>query len=74
VAREERRDGGGTTRASRALRDGSGSVLVLLAIVTLSLSIWTLLDRDYLAAMLLSTVGLGVLRAAVSLLRPSIGE
>lgn len=71
AARDERREAGPT---SRVLRDTSGLVLVTLAVTTICLAIWTLLDRDYLAAMLLSTVGLGVLRAAVSLLRPSIGE
>ncbi len=58
----------------RALRDGAGLVLCVFAVATLGLSIWTLLGRDYLAAMVLSTVGLAVLRASVSLPRPSIGE
>lgn len=63
-----------STPTSRALRDASGVVLVAAALVALGGSVSTLLERDYLGAMLLSIVGLAVLRAAVSLLRPSMGE
>ena len=73
MAREPRGATAGTP-ASRAMRDGSGVVLVAAALTALAFSVSALLERDYLAAMLLSTMGLAVLRAAVSLLRPSMGE
>lgn len=73
MAREPKPATNGTP-ASRAMRDGSGVVLVAAALASLGWSVSTLLERDYLGAMLLSTVGLAVLRAAVSLLRPSMGE
>jgi hypothetical protein len=58
----------------RALRDGSGIVLVLAALAGLFFGVVELRERDYLASMLLLLTGLAVLRAGVELLRPTVGE
>lgn len=58
----------------RALRDGSGLVLVILALAVLFGGVVELGDHDYLAATLLLLSGLAVLRAGVELLRPTVGE
>lgn len=58
----------------RALRDGSGFVLVILALAALFGGVVELGDHDYLAATLLLLSGLAVLRAGVELLRPTVGE
>lgn len=57
-----------------ALRDGTGLALVALAIGLLFFGIRTLVEHDYLAAMLLVTSGLSVMRAGVEILRPTLGE
>jgi hypothetical protein len=58
----------------RVLRDGSGLLLVLVALATLFGGVAQLRDHDYLASMLLLLTGLAVLRAGVELLRPTVGE
>lgn len=59
---------------ARALRDGTGLVLVVAALAALFSGVVSLRDHDYLASMLLLLTGLAVLRAGVELLRPSVGE
>lgn len=59
---------------ARALRDGSGVLLVLAALGTLFYGVTRLRDHDYLAAALLLLTGLAVLRAGVEILRPTVGE
>lgn len=59
---------------ARALRDGSGFLFVIVALAALLFGIAELRDHDYLAALLLLLTGLGVLRAGVELLRPTVGE
>ena len=59
---------------SRTLRDGTGALLVLSALVTLSLGIVELRGHDYVAALLLSVTGIALVRAGVELLRPTVGE
>jgi hypothetical protein len=58
----------------RAVRDGSGLVLVIVALAALFWGVVELGGHDYLAAMLLLLTGLAVLRAGVELLRPTVGE
>jgi hypothetical protein len=58
----------------RAVRDVSGLVLTVAALVALGWGILQLHHRDYLAAMLMLLTGLAVLRAGVELLRPTVGE
>jgi hypothetical protein len=58
----------------RAVRDGSGLVLVIVALAALFWGVVELGAHDYLAAMLLLLTGLAVLRAGVELLRPTVGE
>jgi hypothetical protein len=57
-----------------ALRDGFGLLLVVVALSALAFGVRELRGHDYLAALLLLSVGLSVLRAGVELLRPSVGE
>jgi hypothetical protein len=59
---------------ARALRDGFGLVLVVLAIAALFWGVVQLGEHDYLAALLMLLTGLAVLRAGVELLRPTVGE
>jgi hypothetical protein len=58
----------------RAVRDGSGLVLVIVALAALFWGVVELGGHDYLSAMLLLLTGLAVLRAGVELLRPTVGE
>jgi hypothetical protein len=58
----------------RAVRDGSGLVLIIVALAALFWGVVELGDHDYLAAMLLLLTGLAVLRAGVELLRATVGE
>lgn len=58
----------------RALRDGTGLLLVIVALGALFAGVVQLRERDYLASMLLLLTGLAVLRAGVELLRPTVGE
>ncbi len=58
----------------KALRDGSGAVLVVVSLATLTLALSELGNHDYVAAILLVVTGLTVLRAGVELLRPTVGE
>lgn len=58
----------------RVLRDGSGFLLVVMALAALFYGVVELRAHDYLAAMLLLLTGLAVLRAGVELLRPTVGE
>lgn len=59
---------------SRHLREGSGAILIVSALVLLSLGIAHLRDQEYVGAVLLVTTGLALVRAGVELLRPSMGE
>ncbi len=58
----------------RVLRDGSGLLLVVVALAALFWGVVQLRSHDYLASMLLLLTGLAVLRAGVELLRPTVGE
>ena len=58
----------------RAVRDGSGALLVGAAIAVLFWGVLQLRAHDYVAAVLLVITGLSVLRAGVELLRPTLGE
>jgi hypothetical protein len=53
------------------LREGSGLVLVLAALAVLFQAVTVLRGRDYLACILLSLIGVSLMRAGVELLRPS---
>ncbi len=59
---------------ARVIRDGSGLLFAVLALAALGAGVVELRDHDYLAAALLLVTGIGVLRAAVELLRPTVGE
>lgn len=56
------------------VRDGTGALLVGVAIAALFWAIVQLRAHDYLAAVLLIVTGLSVMRAGVELLRPTLGE
>jgi hypothetical protein len=58
----------------RALRDGSGILLVAAGFAALCWGVLQLHAHDYLAAMLMLLTGLAVIRAGVELLRPTVGE
>ena len=58
----------------RAVRDGSGVLLIGAALAVLLWGVLQLREHDYVAAILLVITGLSVLRAAVELLRPTLGE
>ena len=58
----------------RAVRDGSGVLLLLSALVALAIALGQIQAHDYVAAILLVVVGLSLLRAGVELLRPGMGE
>lgn len=58
----------------RAVRDGSGVLLIGAALAVLFWGVLQLREHDYVAAILLVITGLSVLRAAVELLRPTLGE
>jgi hypothetical protein len=59
---------------SDGLRAGSGTLLVIAALATLFHGVTSLRGRDYLACIILVLAGLSLMRAGVTLLRPSIGE
>ncbi len=56
------------------LKDGAGYVLLVVALVALFAGVAAAADHDYLASALVLGTGLAVLRASVTLLRPTIGE
>ncbi len=56
------------------LREGSGGLLLLASLGTLFYAIVQLRGHDYVAAIVLTFIGLAVLGASVELLRPSTGE
>jgi hypothetical protein len=58
----------------RFLRDASGAVLVLAALGVLFYAVTELRSHDYVSAIVLVVMGLGLLGAGVDLLRPSMGE
>lgn len=58
----------------RGFREGSGTLLVIGALVVLFYGVTLLRGRDYLACIILVLTGLSLMRAGVELLRPSIGE
>lgn len=51
-----------------------GAGLLLLALPTLAGAVFELSRPDYLAAILLTLMGLSLLHAAVELLRPIVGD
>jgi hypothetical protein len=55
-------------------KDGAGYALLVVALTILLLGVDAVRSHDYVAAILVLGTGLAVLRAAVTLLRPSIGE
>ncbi|MCA9605851.1 MAG: hypothetical protein KC619_09675 [Myxococcales bacterium] len=59
---------------ARVIRDGSGLLFAVLALAALGAGVVELRDHDYLSAALLLVTGISVLRAAVELLRPTVGE
>ena len=63
-----------SARMGRVLRDGSGALLVVVAMTTLGAGIVGLHEHDYVTAVVLILTGLSLLGAAVELLRPSVGE
>jgi hypothetical protein len=56
------------------LREGSGVLLILGALVTLFAGVIELRQHDYLACIILIFTGLSLMRAGAELLRPSVGE
>jgi hypothetical protein len=58
----------------RGLREGSGTLLVIGALVALFHGVSLLRGRDYLACIILVLTGLSLMRAGVELRRPTIGE
>lgn len=61
-------------RMGRGIREGSGALLLLAALVVLFQGVTQLRARDYLACVILVLTGLSLMRAGVELLRPSTGE
>lgn len=59
---------------TKVVRDGTGLLLVVLAIAGLYWGVTELREHDYLAAVLALIASLAVLRAGVELLRPTVGE
>ncbi len=59
---------------ARGLREGSGAVLLLAALSALGYGVTLLRGGDYLACIIVVLTGLSLMRAAVELLGPSIGE
>lgn len=59
---------------SRFVRDGSGVLLLLLGVGALWGTVLDVRAHDYVGAILWAFVGLALVRAAVALLRPSMGE
>jgi hypothetical protein len=55
-------------------KDGVGYGLLVVALTALLLGVDSVRGHDYVAAVLILGTGLAVLRAAVTMLRPSIGE
>jgi len=56
------------------MREGSGAALLVASLCVLFYAVMQLAAHDYLASVLLIVVGLFILRAAVELLRPTVGE
>ena len=56
------------------VKDGAGYLLLVVALTVLVLGVNAVRGHDYVAAVLILGTGLAVLRASVTLLRPSIGE
>ena len=56
------------------LRDLSGAALVVASLVVLYLAITNLGSHDYVAAIVLTVMGLALLGGGVELLRPTVGE
>ena len=56
------------------LKDGAGYALLVIALAVLLLGVNAVRGHDYVAAILILGTGLAVLRASVTMLRPSVGE
>ena len=59
---------------SRYLREGCGALLLASALGAIGLGIQHLREQEFVGAVLLAATGLGLVRAGVDLLRPSMGE
>ncbi len=58
----------------RLLREVLGLVVLILALGVLAGGIWELRAHDYVSAIVLVVVGLGLLGAGLELVRPSMAE
>lgn len=58
----------------RLVRESLGVLLVLLALAVLFWSVVELRGHDYVSAIVLVMVGLGVLGAGLEMVRPTMGE
>ena len=56
------------------LKDGAAYALLVVALSVLGLGVNAVRGHDYVAAILILGTGLAVLRASVTMLRPSVGE
>lgn len=56
------------------VREGSGLLLLLLALAVLFYAVTALRGHDFVSAIVLVVVGLALLGASVELLRPTLGE
>jgi len=59
---------------TKVVRDGTGLLLVVVALAALYWGVADLREHDYLSSALLLATGLAVLRGGVELLRPTVGE
>ncbi|MCA9581530.1 MAG: hypothetical protein KC416_07025 [Myxococcales bacterium] len=58
----------------RWVRAAAGGLLTLLALGAMVYAVAVLREHDYIAAMLLTVIGLSLIRAGTELLRPVLGE
>jgi hypothetical protein len=58
----------------KRVREGSGLLLLLLALAVLFYAVTALRGHDFVSAIVLVVVGLALLGASVELLRPTLGE
>ncbi len=56
------------------LREGSGVLLLLVALGVLFVAVTELRGRDYLACIILVLTGISLMRAGVELLKPSMSD
>ncbi len=58
----------------RVVREGSGIILLLVALGIYGFAVTRLTSHDYVAAILSALMGTAALGSSVELLRPSVGE